>query len=319
MKKFGLLVSGGSAPGVNALIRSVVRAGENKRAAIYGFNNGFKGLVENNQRLLERADTANIISLGGTIIHTSRYEEFKNASTREKAADTVKKLGLDGLIVCGGEGTMEGAYHLAKESNIPIIGIPVTIDNDVYGTENSIGFDTAVNIAVNAIDKIRDTADSHGQVFMIEVMGRTTGFIAMHVGIATGAEFIAIPETMTDVAMIYRHIATVGKGRRTIVVISEGDESGGAVALSNLLMECYKIESKVAILGHLQRGGSPSTSDRVLAARFGEAAIDSLTSGRKDVAVGERAGNLEYTPLYEAFSRKKQLPNWMISLSELLM
>ncbi len=319
MKKFGLLVSGGSAPGVNALIRSVVRAAENKRVEIVGFQNGYKGLVENKYRTLERADTANIISLGGTIIHTSRYDDFKNSSTRQKAADNFKKLGLDGLIVCGGEGTMEGAYLLSKEHGINCIGVPVTIDNDVYGTENSIGFDSAVNVAVSAIDKIRDTADSHGQVFMIEVMGRTTGFIAMQVGIATGAEFVAVPETMTDVALIYRHIATIGKGRRTIVVVSEGDESGGAVALSNLLMECYKIESKVAILGHLQRGGSPTSFDRVLASRLGEAAIDSITTGRKDVLVGDRAGSLEFTPLYEAYSRKKQLPNWLVSLSELLM
>ena len=316
MKKIGILTSGGDAPGMNAHIRAVVRYGMKKGLEVVGIENGYAGLIEGHFRKMHRGSTANIIALGGTILYTSRCKAFHNVGGRAAAADRIREEGIDALVVCGGDGTFHGAHALWEEHKIPVIGTPGTIDNDLYGTDWTIGYDTAINTATEAIDKIRDTAYSHGRVFIIEVMGRNAGFIAMDVGIASGAEYIAVPETESNVDVLYKKILEQGKNKRTIVIVGEGDELGGALALSKILKDRFDIKSHVTILGHIQRGGSPTVRDRVLATRLGVAAVDALLEGKTDVMVGQINKQLSFIPLADTWTKKKQLINYQLSLSE---
>lgn len=318
MKRIAVFTSGGDAPGMNAHIRAVERVGEKRGLEVIGIIGGYSGMIAGHFEVLDRIRTANIIDRGGTVLKTSRCEEFLFPQGREAAARELQAHGIDGVIACGGDGTFRGAHALFLEHHIPIVGTPGTIDNDLSGTDYTIGYDTAVNTATEAIDKIRDTADSHGRLFFIEVMGRHAGFIAMDVGIASGAEFIAVPETITDVEVLYQRVLAQGLDKRTIVIVGEGDESGGATTLSNLIHERYGLEARVAILGHIQRGGTPTVRDRVLGSRLGAAAIDALLEGQTDVMVGEMAGAITHVSLEQTWTFRKPVPPIIVELSSLL-
>ncbi|MFH1051053.1 MAG: 6-phosphofructokinase [bacterium] len=317
MKRIAVFTSGGDAPGMNALIRAVTRTGLAKGLEVFGIYGGYTGMIEGNFVPLGRKETANIISQGGTILLTSRSKEFMHAGGRAAAAKNLRDNGIEGVVACGGDGTFHGAHALWIEHGIPVVGTPGTIDNDLYGTEYTIGYDTAINTAAEAIDKIRDTAYSHNRAFIIEVMGRDAGFIAMDVGIACGAEFIAVPETVTDIEQLYQRILQQ-KGRRTIIIVGEGDEFGGAVDFAKVLKEKFDIDAKVTILGHIQRGGSPTVKDRVLASHLGKAAVIALLEGKTDVMVGRVYHEITYTPFTETWENKKALQDWRIDLADSL-
>ena len=318
MKRIAVFTSGGDAPGMNAHIRAVQRVSEKRGLELIGITGGYSGMIAGHFDLLDRMHTANIVNRGGTILKTNRCEEFKQPDGREKAAGMLKKHGIEAVIACGGDGTFHGAHALATEFGVQIVGTPGTIDNDLFGTDFTIGYDTAINTAAEAIDKIRDTADSHGRIFYVEVMGRHAGFIAMDVGVACGAEFIAVPETLTDVELLYKRIVAQGIEKRTSVIVGEGDELGGALKLAGLVEERYGLSGKVSILGHMQRGGSPSVRDRVLAARLGAAAVDALLEGISDVMIGEQNNNVSQIPLPETWANRKSVPPYLRDLASLL-
>ncbi len=318
MKKIAILTSGGDAPGMNPHIRAAVRAALSRGLEVVGVIGGYSGLIEGDFIKLGRKETANIIGRGGTILKTSRSKEFMMAGGRAAAAERVREAGIEGIIACGGDGTFHGAHALWVEHKIPVVGTPGTIDNDLFGTHYTIGYDTAINTAAEAIDRIRDTADSHGRVFIVEVMGRHAGFIAMDVGIACGAEYIAIPETVTNMDILFQRILKQGKTRRTIIIVGEGDDNGGAEKIAHLMKENYDIDAKYTILGHIQRGGSPTVRDRVLASHLGVAAVDALINGKTDIMVGRQGHEIVYTPLEETWSRQKAIWSYMIELSEVL-
>ncbi|MFZ9870453.1 MAG: 6-phosphofructokinase [Candidatus Kapaibacteriota bacterium] len=318
MKRIAVFTSGGDAPGMNAHVRAVERVADKRGLEVIGIIGGYSGMIAGHFEVLDRIRTANILDRGGTILKTSRSPEFMEVEGRSKAADQLRKHGIDGLVACGGDGTFHGAHALWEEHRIPIVGTPGTIYNDLWGTDVTIGYDTAINTAAEAIDKIRDTADSHGRLFFIEVMGRHAGFIAMDVGIACGAEFIALPETLTDVEVLYQRIVAQGLDKRTIVIVGEGDELGGALELSRQIEGRYGLSSKVTILGHIQRGGSPTVSDRVLAARLGAAAVDALMEGATDVMIGLHKGDVVQVPLERTWEQRKKVPGYLVDLSTLL-
>lgn len=318
MKRIALFTSGGDAPGMNAHIRAIERVGGKRGLEVVGIIGGYSGMISGHFEVLDRIRTANIIDRGGTVLKTSRCEEFFDPDGRIKAVQQLRAHGIDGVIACGGDGTFHGAHLLWTEHQIPVVGTPGTIDNDLAGTDYTIGYDTAINTAAQAIDKIRDTADSHGRLFFIEVMGRHAGFIAMDVGIACGAEYVAVPETMTDIDELYQRIIAQGVDKRTVVIVGEGDELGGALGISKKIEERYGMSSKVSILGHIQRGGSPTVRDRVLASRLGAAAVDALIAGKTDVMIGEMASSITYVPLEDTWKNRKPVPSYLAELASIL-
>ena len=320
MRKIGVLTSGGDAPGMNACLRAIVRAACLKGAVVIGIRKGYSGLFSRETVELGVRSVSNILQLGGTFLETSRNEEMKRVEGRKKAIQFLNSEGIEGLITIGGEGTFKGAAALAEEGGIKIIGVPGTIDNDVYGTDFCIGFDTAVNTALESIDKIRDTANSLDRLFFVEVMGRTRGFIALEVGIAAGAEEILVPELKTDLDSLCRVInETLQRGKRSlIVVVSEGDVPGGAIEIARNVTRCVGVESRVTILGHVQRGGSPTARDRILASRLGVSAVDALLSGRSGYMVGEVKGETVLTPLRDTWEKEKPLNNYDLHLAKIL-
>lgn len=312
--KVGLLTSGGDAPGMNAAIRAVVRAGIYNHLEIFGILRGYAGMVEGDIFKMESQGVANIIQRGGTILKTSRCNEFLDPAGRKKAYANLKKHGINGLVIIGGDGSFRGAQTFSNEFDIPCIGLPGTIDKDIAGTDFTIGFDTAVNTAVEAIDKIRDTMDAHDRLFVIEVMGRDSGHIALHSGIASGAENILIPEKETDIEGIIS--ALMEKERRhklvNLIVVAEG-KFGGANEVAKVLRERMpQQEVRVCILGHIQRGGAPSCFDRLIASRMGYAAIECLIEGKHNVFVGIVNNRMHYIPLNEAVKKKQRISEeWM--------
>lgn len=314
ISKIGVLTSGGDAPGMNAAIRAVVRTGIYNGMEVYGILRGYSGMIEGDIFKMESKSVANIIQRGGTILKTARCKEFFTYEGREKAYQHLKKFDIEGLVIIGGDGSFRGAQIFSNEFDIPCIGLPGTIDKDIAGTDFTIGFDTAVNTAVEAIDKVRDTADAHDRLFIIEVMGRDSGYIALHSGIATGAENILIPERKTDLEDIIKAL-TEKQGRKklvNIIVVAEGEEFGGN-ELGKLIMERMPDqEVRVTILGHIQRGGSPTCFDRLIASRMGYAAVECLMEGRFNVFVGIVNNNMHYIPLDEAVKRKQNISDeWM--------
>jgi len=313
--KIGVLTSGGDSPGMNAAIRAVVRAGIYQGLEVYGILRGYSGMVENDIFRMESKSVANIIQRGGTILKTSRCKEFFTKEGRQIAYENLKKLGINGLVIIGGDGSFRGAQTFSNEFDIPCIGLPGTIDKDIAGTDFTIGFDTAVNTAVEAIDKIRDTADAHDRLFIIEVMGRDAGYIALHSGIATGAENILIPERKTVINDIIH--ALEEKERRhklvNLIVVAEGDEFGGADEVAKIIKSRLpQQEVRVCILGHIQRGGSPTCADRLIASRMGYHAVECLMEGRHNVFVGIVNNKMNYTPLNEAVKKKQRISEeWM--------
>jgi len=320
MKRIGILTSGGDAPGMNACIRAVVRTAITKNIEVLGIRRGYAGLIENDISALDRKSIANIIHQGGTILETSRCPEFLTVEGRAKAIEVLEEAVIDGLILIGGDGTFHGGTLLANECNVSIIGVPATIDNDLYGTDYSIGFDTAVNTALEAIDRVRDTAISHERLFFIEVMGHHTGFIALESGIAGGAEETIIPEVSTSTDELRERLSTSfehGK-RSAVVVVAENDDPGHTLAIAQELKDKLNIESRVCILGHVQRGGSPTARDRVLASNLGFAAVNTLLKGKSIYMVGEIKNEIVYTPLAETWRKKKQLNPRLQELASLL-
>ncbi|MDZ4746709.1 MAG: ATP-dependent 6-phosphofructokinase [bacterium] len=318
MKRIAVFTSGGDAPGMNAHVRAIERTAQKRGLEVIGIIGGYAGMIAGQFEVLDRIRTANILDRGGTVLKTSRCPEFMEPDGRSRAAEQLHAHGINGVIACGGDGTFHGAHLLWLEHQIPIVGTPGTIDNDLWGTDYTLGYDTAINTATEAIDKIRDTADSHGRLFFVEVMGRHAGFIAMDVGVASGAEYVAVAETMTDIEVLYQRILAQGIDKRTIVIVGEGDEVGGAMVISQAIEERYGLPSKVSILGHMQRGGSPTVRDRVLGARLGAAAVDALLEGRSDIMIGESAGNVTHIPLEETWLTKKSVPPYLFDLSTLL-
>lgn len=313
--RIGVLSSGGDSPGMNAAIRAVVRTGIYHGMEVYGIMRGYSGMVEDDIVKMESRSVANIIQRGGTILKTARCKEFFEYEGRKKAYDNLKKRGINGLIVLGGDGSFRGAQTFSNEFDIPCIGLPGTIDKDIAGTDFTIGFDTAVNTAVEAIDKIRDTADAHDRLFVIEVMGRDAGYIALHSGIATGAENILIPEKKTDISNILKSLEEKEKRKKLVnlIVVAEGEEFGGAQEVANIIKEKMpKQEVRVCILGHIQRGGSPTCFDRLIASRMGYHAVESLMEGRFNVFVGIVNNKMHYIPLNEAVKKKQRISEeWM--------
>lgn len=311
IKRIGVLTSGGDAPGMNAAIRAVVRACVFHNIEVEGIFQGYTGLMNGDFKRLNERSVARILGRGGTILKSSRCKEFYDAEGRAMAAAQIKKHGVDALITIGGNGTFTGAHLLYQEHGIPVMGIPGSIDNDLYGSDHCIGFDTATNTVVDAVDRIRDTATSHNRLFFVEVMGRNSGFIALKSGIAAGAIAIVLPEdemSVDELVDTLRASEESGKSS-SIVIVAEGSKSGGAYEIAKKVTEKYaEYDTRVSVLGHLQRGGAPSCYDRVIASRMGVAAVEGILQGRKDVMVGIVNDNESYTSLEESITRRN-MPN----------
>ena len=320
MKKIGVLTSGGDAPGMNACIRAVVRCGVSQGLEIVGIRRGYCGILEKDFMKLGSRSVANIIYRGGTFLETARCEEMKTKEGIKRTNEILQREGIEGLITIGGDGTFRGAVALSEAGNVKVIGIPGTIDNDVYGTDDTIGFDTALNTALDAIDKIRDTAGALNRLFFVEVMGRSRGFIALDVGIAGGAEDILIPELETKIEELTRDIRYCFKrGKQSsIVIVAEGDEAGGAFSVAQQVWERLKLDYRVCVLGHVQRGGCPTARDRVLASKLGAAAVNGLVNGKAGCMVGELKGDITFTPLRETWEKKKELDSDLLRLIKVL-
>ncbi|MGB3183382.1 MAG: 6-phosphofructokinase [Cyclobacteriaceae bacterium] len=321
MKKIAVFTSGGDAPGMNACIRAVVRASIYHGIEVYGIKYGYSGMILGDIYKMKSYSVSNIVQRGGTILKSARSQEFRTVEGRAKAFDQLQKKKIEGLVAIGGDGTFTGAKLFYEEYGIPTVGAPGTIDNDLFGTDNTIGFDTAVNTALDAIDKIRDTANSHDRVFFIEVMGRDSGYIAIQSGIGGGAELVMVPETATSIDDVIITLKQSWNRDKTssIVVVAEGDEEGGAMAIAEKVKS--KIpgkEIKVTTLGHIQRGGNPSALDRILASRLGIGAVEGLLAGYKNVMAGIINDRLTYTPLDEAISKNKPLNKELVNMVNIL-
>jgi 6-phosphofructokinase 1 len=321
IKKVGVLTSGGDSPGMNAAIRAVVRTGLYFGLEMYGIRRGYQGLIEGDIFKMQTTDVANIIQRGGTILKTARSKEFLTPQGMKKAFDAVSSHGIDALILIGGDGTFRGAVAFFERHTIPAIGIPATIDKDLTGTDFTIGFDTAVNTAVEAIDKIRDTAEAHDRLFIVEVMGRDAGYIALNSGISCGAEDILIPEQPRDMEDILQHIDYDERRKKTvhILVVAEGEDFGGAKEIQSTIMQRFPLlDIRASILGHIQRGGSPSYADRVLASRLGYAAIKALVEGRTQEMVGIINGEIAYTPFSGVIKGEAPISNDLLEMIRVL-
>lgn len=321
IKTIGVFTSGGDAPGMNAAIRAVVRAAAFNDLHVFGIYNGYQGMVEGNIHRLEKRDVANIIHRGGTILKTSRSELFRTPEGRKMAFDSLMAFDIDACICIGGDGTYTGAKIFSQEFDIPFIGLPGTIDNDIYGTDYTIGFDTAINTAIEAIDRIRDTADSHDRIFIIEVMGRHSGYIGLYTGIGSGASHLFIPETDTPVEVLIEKLKRSIKRNKlfNLVVVAEGNQNGDANTIANHVREHIReVEVKVTIIGHLQRGGSPTCQDRVLASRLGASAVGALLEGHKNVAMGVVNNKISMTTFDDAISKPHELNKELIKMTEIL-
>ena len=320
IKRIGLLTSGGDAPGMNACIRAIVKSGLNKGIEVFGIEDGFQGLIEGRIRLMKYSDVDNVIQYGGTILGTARSKDFLLLEGRQKAINNLKNRRIEGLIVIGGDGSFAGANQLTKEMDIAIIGIPGTIDNDIFGTDHTIGFDSALNTVVDAVDRIRDTATSHHRIFFIEVMGRDAGFIALNSAIAAGAEAVLIPEEITDIPELVDKIKNSNKGKRgTIIIVAEGDDAGGAMEIMKKVRPyLVKYELRCSILGHIQRGGKPSVKDRIIATQMGCHAVEMLISGESNKMIGISGENLVMHPIEKSIKQHEKLDVNKLKLLESL-
>ncbi len=319
IKTIGVLTAGGDAPGMNACIRAVTRVARHHDMRVLGVEHGFTGLMAGDYTELIRSSVSNIIQRGGKILKSARSPEFLTPEGRKKAFDSMLAAKMDGLVVIGGDGTAQAGAAFCAEYDIPVVGCPGTIDNDLFGTDYSIGFDTAVNTALENIDKIRDTADAFERTFYIEVMGRTSGFIALDVGLSCGAEFIAIAEnegSLDELLKIFKNQRATK--RSNMIIVAEGDEAGGAFKLAETVKEHTGVDYRVAILGHVQRGGSPTARDRILASKLGAAAVEALINGHSNIMTGEVNGKLTLTPLKEAADTKKPVDAILFELTKVL-
>lgn len=321
IKRIGVLTSGGDAPGMNAAIRAVVRTAIYNGLEVTGIRQGYYGMIYNDFVELEASSVSDIIQRGGTILKTARCEEFKTEEGRITAYRNLKEAGIDGVVVIGGDGSFTGARMFCEEHDIPFVGIPGTIDNDIYGTDYTIGYDTALNTVVQAVDKIRDTADAHNRMFFVEVMGAEAGFLALYGGLATGAEAILIPENSGEDRDLIKLIRPESGRKKTsmIIIVAEGDEGGGAFAIAEKVKNEFKdFDIRVSILGHLQRGGSPSAIDRVNASRLGHAAVEALLDDQKSVMVGLVNNEITLVSFRRAVKLHKDVNRNLIELAKIL-
>jgi 6-phosphofructokinase 1 len=319
MKRIGVFTSGGDAPGMNAAIRAVVRMGHYHNLEVFGIESGYRGMIKGDIKQLYNRSVSNIIQRGGTILRTARSEDFMSPEGRTRAYEQLRKFEIDALICIGGDGSFRGLSALIHEHPVLAIGVPGTIDNDLFGTDFTIGYDTAINTAMEIIDKIRDTAAAHERLFYIEVMGRDAGFIALDVGISSGAEYIAIPETHTNFDELRRLMQNFRKDKSSaIIIVAEGDEEGGAFDIAEKMRDSVGYDYRVSVIGHVQRGGSPTARDRVLASRLGAAAVEKLIEGKSNLMVGEINGRVIETPLSDTWQKHKEINPRMLELAEIL-
>ncbi len=321
MKRIGVLTSGGDAPGMNAAIRAVVRASVYNGIVPFGVYRGYQGLIEGDIEEMHARSVSRIISRGGTILKSSRSEEFRTVEGRKKAYGHLKAQGIDALVVIGGNGSFTGAEVFTGEYDIPTIGVPGTIDNDLFGTDYTIGYDTATNVITDCIDKIRDTASSHNRLFFVEVMGRDSGFLALRAGIATGAIAVMLPEENRSISELIEILETGAANKKTssIVIVAEGESYGGAYEVAKKVQEQYsEYDTKVSILGHLQRGGSPSCFDRVLASQMGVYAVEALLRGDQGQMVASVNGQMKLVPYEVAIKERSELDAELRRMSRIL-
>ena len=315
IKCIGILTSGGDASGMNAAIRAVTRSAIFHGYSVKGIYRGYEGLIRNEIKDLTTQDVSSIIQRGGTILKTARSKDFMTPEGRKVAYDNMVAAGIDALVIIGGNGSLTGALTFAQEFNVPCIGLPGTIDNDLYGTDSTIGYDTALNTIVECVDKIRDTATSHDRIFFVEVMGRDAGFLAQNSAIASGAEAAIIPEDQTDVDQLEQFIGRGFRKSSSIVIVSESPKDGGAMHYAERVKKEYpQYDVRVTILGHLQRGGSPSAYDRILASRLGVGAIEALLEDQRNVMIGIRNDKVVYVPFSEAIKKDKPLDKSLIQV-----
>lgn len=321
MKCIGILTSGGDAPGMNAAIRAVTRAAIYHGMAVKGIYRGYKGLITGEIQEFRTQDVSNIVQRGGTILKTARCDEFRTPEGRALAYRTLREHGIDALVVIGGDGSLSGARTFAEEYDFPIVGLPGTIDNDLSGTDLTIGYDTALNTIVEAVDKIRDTASSHERLFFIEIMGREEGFLALNCAIAAGAEAAIIPEFALERDQLAETIANGFRKTKnsSIVLVSESEVTGGAMGVAERVRTEYpQFDVRVVILGHIQRGGTPSAQDRILASRMGVAAIDSLLEGQRNIMIGIDNDEIVYVPFSRAIKKSKYIAQKLVDDLRLL-
>ncbi|PAU95634.1 6-phosphofructokinase [Aliifodinibius salipaludis] len=322
MERIGVLTSGGDAPGMNAAIRAVVRTCVYYNITPYGIYQGYEGLIQNDIKKMDAGSVKHIIHQGGTVLKSARSLDFKTDEGMQKAWENIQKHNLDGLVVIGGDGTFTGAMEFGEKFDLPIVGIPGTIDNDIYGTDFTVGFDTAVNTVVEAVDKIRDTATSHNRLFFIEVMGRDAGFIAVYSGIAAGSEEILIPEEDRGVEKLFESLARTSKRNKSsrLVIVAEGDNNGSVYDLEEKVKDEFgdRYETKVTILGHVQRGGRPSCADRVLASRLGVIAVEALQDGKRDMMVGIRDREIRYTDFEKATKQNPKMDKELLRIADII-
>ncbi|RLI04962.1 6-phosphofructokinase [Candidatus Bathyarchaeota archaeon] len=318
VKRIGVVTAGGDAPGMNAAIRSVVRSAIHNGLEVIGFERGYAGLIEGQSRPLGARSVSGIINLGGTILKTVRCKEMKTPEGIEKAAENLKKHRIDGLVTIGGDGTFTGASKLYQVSGVPMIGIPATIDNDVMGTDTTIGFDTAVNTALSAIDKIRDTATSHERIFVVEVMGRKRGFLALEVGLAGGAEIILLPEVKFDMEKVCEKVRSAREAGKTSEIIVMAEGAGDSREVAKRIAEETGYQVRLTVLGYIQRGGIPTAKSRILASQFGYHAVELLLSGEKKRMVGIQNGKIHSVDLDYSWKVRKELDLEKYQLAEIL-
>tara|TARA_A100001015_G_C15021958_1_gene728476 strand:- start:1610 stop:2596 length:987 start_codon:yes stop_codon:yes gene_type:complete len=322
IKKIGVLTSGGDAPGMNAALRAVVRTAAYHKIECVGIYQGYQGLIDNKVKVMNARSVNNIINKGGTVLKSARCLEFRTKEGRQTAFETIQKHGIEALLVIGGDGSFTGAMIFQSEFNIPVIGIPGTIDNDIFGTSHTIGYDTALNTVIEAIDKIRDTAISHNRLFFVEVMGRDAGHIALNTGIGAGAEEVLIPEEDMGLDRLLDSLKRSEKSGKSssIVVVAEGDKTGKNVfEIAEYVeknMPYYDV--RVSVLGHMQRGGSPSCFDRVLASRMGVYAVEALLEGKSNMMVGMKSEEIIFSPLEKAIKGKSEINKDLIRVSDIL-
>ncbi len=322
IKNIGVLTSGGDAPGMNAAIRAVVRTCVYYELTPYGIYQGYEGLIDNEIQKMDAGSVKHIIHQGGTILKSARSQAFKTEEGMEKAWRNVQDNDLDAMVVIGGDGTFTGAMKFGQKYDFPIVGIPGTIDNDIYGTDFTVGFDTAVNTVVEAVDKIRDTATSHNRLFFIEVMGRDAGFIAVYSGIAAGSEEVLIPEKDRGIEKLFESLQRTSQRQKTsrLVIVAEGDKNGSVYDLEDKVKERFgdRYETKVTILGHVQRGGRPSCTDRVLASQLGVKSVEALLDGRRNVMIGVRDRKVRYTDFEKATKQNPKMDEELLRIADII-
>ena len=321
IKRLAVFSSGGDAPGMNAAIRAVVRTASYYDLLVYGIYRGYEGMIDGEIVRLQKGDVGNIIHRGGTILKTARSERFKTKEGRKLAYEALMANDIDAMVAIGGDGTFTGAKVFYEEYGIPVVGIPGTIDNDLYGTDYTIVFDTAVNTAIEAVDRIRDTADSHNRLFFVEVMGRDTGYIALNTGIGSGAGAILIPESNIDVENLIKHLENTARRQKlfSLIIVAEGNENGNAQKLATEIKSRFpEYDPKVTIIGHLQRGGAPSALDRLISSRMGFKSVQAILEGETNKMVGIQNNQMVLVPFDDAINKSKEIDKELLKMAEIL-